>query len=59
MFEHMQAGDKTADFAWSRLVHADVEEMMRSVCVAAYRVTGNATLLGCRKSLVLNKARYF
>ena len=36
---------------------ADAEQIMRSVCVAAYRVTGDATWLGCRKSLVLNKAR--
>ena len=35
----------------------NVEELMRSVFVAAYRVVGYATKLGCRKSLVLNKAR--
>ena len=42
-FEHMQPGDKTADSALLRSVHADAEEMMRSACEAAYRVTGDAT----------------
>ena len=41
--EHMQAGDKTVDSAWLRSVHADAEEIERSVCVAAYGVLGNAT----------------
>ena len=50
VFEHMQAGDKNADSAWLRPVHADAEEIMRSVCVAAYRVTGNATELDCQKA---------
>ena len=38
-----KAGDKNADSAWLRSVYADAEEIMRSVCVAAYRVTGDAT----------------
>ena len=43
VFDHMQAGDKNADSAWLRSVYGDAEEVMRFVCVAAYRVTGNAT----------------
>ena len=35
--------DKTADSAGLRFVYADAEEIVRSVCVAAYRVTGDAT----------------
>ena len=38
-----KAGDKTADSAWLRPVSVDAEEIMRSVCVAAYRVTGDTT----------------
>ena len=43
VFEHMQAGDKNADSAWLKSAHADAKEMMRYVCVAAYRVRCNAT----------------
>ena len=50
-----KAGDKNADSAWLRLVYADIEDILRSVCVAAYRVPVDATWLGCRKNKVLNK----
>ena len=38
-----KAGDKNSDSARVRFMYADAEEIMRSVCVAAYRVIGDAT----------------
>ena len=38
-----KAGNKNADSAWLKSVYAEAEEIMKSVCVTACRLIGDAT----------------
>ena len=57
--EHMQCWEQEC---WLCVIEVSVRwmrKLMRSASVAACRVMGDAKLLRCLKSIVLNKAHYF